>query len=137
MVFVVFFHNGLYNIGCLFAQPPTGESRLSTLCFMRPIPVKMRQELAELPRMHICERKNHECKGRITWEHAFCYGASQINEKFAIIGLCEYHHLGKGLNKEINQWISVNLMTNDDIRRYPKKNWAQIKKYLNGKYGAR
>jgi len=101
---------------------------------MRPIPPAMREELDALPRMHRCERFSEECQGRITWEHVWIYGGRQINEIWAIIGLCEYHHLGKGLNKEMNQWISLKYATAEMLKKYPRRAWEQIRSFLNKKY---
>jgi len=101
---------------------------------MRPIPPKLRDELDALPRMHRCERFSGECRGRITWEHVWIYGGKQINEVWAIIGLCEYHHLGPGLNKEINQWISLKYATAKDFVKYPRRAWEHLREFLNKKY---
>jgi len=100
---------------------------------MRPIPAKLRQEMASDPYYKTCARKNAECNGRITWEHAWIYGGNQINEKWAIIPLCEYHHAvnsfqdGGDLDKKENQRISLSRATFDDLKKYPRKNWAQEK----------
>ncbi len=88
---------------------------------MRPISPKLRRQIAEDPYMKVCARSDYDCKGRITWEHAFIYAGRQINEAWAIIPLCEYHHLGKGLNKKINQEIALNRATEQDLNKYPKK----------------
>jgi hypothetical protein len=102
---------------------------------MRPIPTKMREELDKLPRMHCCERVGCDCRGRITWEHVWIYQGRQINEIWAIIGLCEYHHLGPGLDKRKNEWISLNYATEEDLKKYPRRDWEQEKKCLNFKFG--
>ncbi len=87
---------------------------------MRPIPIKMREELEELPRMHHCERAGTDCRGRLTWEHAYTYAGRQINELWAIICLCEYHHLGKGLDKALNRKISLKYASEEDLKKYPR-----------------
>lgn len=77
----------------------------------------------------------------MTLEHALLYGGRQMDEPFAIIGLCSLAHsigpwMDTGiLDKEINEWIAVNRMTEEDMDRYPKVNWRQKKAYLNDKYG--
>jgi hypothetical protein len=102
---------------------------------MRPIPKQLRDEMEADPYYKQCvRRKEGNCSGRITWEHSFEYGGKQINEKWAIIPLCWYHHLGDGLDKDYNQYISVNRMTKADEDKYPRKNWKQLRSYLNGKY---
>lgn len=71
-----------------------------------PIPLKLRNEMAEEHYYKTCARKNSECRGRITWEHAFIY-KNKIQERWAIIPLCVYHHLGNGLNKELNHYLAL------------------------------
>jgi len=98
---------------------------------MRPIPPAMRQEIESDPFMKKCSRRSSECDGRITWEHCWIYAGRQINEPWAIIPLCVYHHLGKGLDKHENQRISLRRATDEDLAKYPKKDWNYEKRYLN------
>jgi len=113
---------------------------------MRAIPIKMRKELAEMESNQICARSSeNDCSGRITFEHAWIYGGCQINELWAIIGLCEKHHgvnywQGAGcMDKQLNQYISLKraqMLYGPDFlatiyEKYPKKNWAQEWHYLS------
>lgn len=86
-----------------------------------------------------CERNerlhDHICQGRSTMEHAFIYRGRQISDKWAIVRLCEWAHLGPGLNKRINEWLALSHATPDDLKKYPGKDWEQIKKYLDKKHG--
>lgn len=92
-----------------------------------------------------CEREmhlhDHECKGRITREHAVYYAGKKIDEAWAIVLLCAWAHEvdqfqdGGGMVKEIGEWIAINRMTKEDEARFPRKDWKQRRKYLNGKYG--
>lgn len=82
----------------------------------------------------------------MTWEHVWLYGGKQINETWAIIFLCDFAH-GTGLfaemskksgaifDKRINEWISVNLMTDADEKKYHKTNWKLKRSYLNSLFG--
>lgn len=103
---------------------------------MRPIPVKMRKEIAADPFMKNCARTDdsENCDGCITWEHCWIYAGKQINEPWAIIGICEYHHFGEGMDKDRNQYISLQRATDEDLAKYPIKDWEQIKKYLASKF---
>lgn len=93
----------------------------------------------------LCERQallhDHECRGRSTMEHVWRYAGRQIDEKWAIIRLCEWAHsvgpyLDRGiLDKRINEWISLRHATLDDLEKYPAKDWEQRRKFLNKKYG--
>lgn len=101
-----------------------------------PIPIKMRREMAEMPYYRLCAlRSEHDCEGRITWEHAMTHGSKKVQEIWAIIPLCEWSHLGPGLNKEKNQWIALSRATDEDIEKYPRTDWIQKRRYLVDKYG--
>lgn len=97
---------------------------------MRKIPPALREQMANDPYYKVCARKNSDCDGRITWEHAWIYAGRQINEVWSIIPLCVYHHLGDGLDKDKNQRISLQCATDEDLAKYPRKNWEQIKVWL-------
>lgn len=32
------------------------------------------------------------------------------------------------------KWLSLKKATEEDLAKYPRKNWSQLKKYLNKKY---
>ena len=99
---------------------------------MNNMPPKLRKEMSEDPFYSKCLRcKEGECGGRITWEHCWTYKKRQIQEKWAIIPLCWWHHLGAGLNKNMNRWFSINRMTEADEKKYNRKNWKTDRKYLN------
>jgi hypothetical protein len=89
------------------------------------MPRKLREECANDPYYQVCARSNEECEGRITWEHALTYKGSQIQEKFAVIPLCEYHHLGAGLYKKTNEWIAVGRATHADKMRHDRFPWSK------------
>lgn len=105
---------------------------------MNNIPPKLRAQLSADPGMHRCLRRDEKdengqrtCMGRVTWEHAWDYGGRQIQEAWAIIPLCIHHHLGSGLNKKKNKWFSINKMTPEDEKKYPKVNWKRERIILN------
>lgn len=102
---------------------------------MRLIPPKLKQIILADPYYQRCARfKEGTCDGRITWEHCWIYGGRQINEVWAIIPLCWYHHLGKGLDKQKNRYLSLKRASVQDLLKYPKKAWLQLIEYLNGIY---
>tara|TARA_R110000868_G_scaffold276331_1_gene535984 strand:+ start:490 stop:819 length:330 start_codon:yes stop_codon:yes gene_type:complete len=109
---------------------------------MRKIHAALREEMHNDQYYESCCRKNTECQGRITWEHTLIYGGKQINEKWAIIPLCEYHHAvnkfqdGGDLRKEINVWIALNRASNEELRKYSKAvDYIALRTKLNKKYG--
>lgn len=102
------------------------------------IPPKLREQLSQDPFYRQCAYRTkriylasgfplwRNCKGRITWEHALLYAGKQVQETFAIIPLCWYHHLGDGLNKRINIQIALSRATPADLKRYPSQTWNLI-----------
>ena len=90
-----------------------------------------------------CARKcDGGCKGRITWEHALIYAGKQIDEAWAIVKLCAYHHAvdqfqdGGDLQKEKNVWIALNRATDEELENYSKAiNYKQKREQLNKIYG--
>jgi len=99
---------------------------------MNCIPQKLRKELSKDPEYSKCLRhKEGNCSGKLTWEHCWTYRGKQIQERFAIIPLCWFHHLGAGLNKQLNRWFSINRMTEADERKYNRFNWETTRTHLN------
>ena len=92
---------------------------------MHPIPPKLRRELNEDPYYKTCARADESCQGRITFEHAVLYAGRQVQERWAIIPLCEWHHLGRGLVKRINIEIAMKRATADDRSKYPRLKWKR------------
>ena len=101
---------------------------------MRPIQAKMREEISNDPFMKRCCITGSPL---VSWEHCFNYAGRQINEPWAIVPLrrdLNTSHPPKRV-KEMCQLISLNRATKEDLAKYPKKNWEQIKKHLTSKYG--
>jgi hypothetical protein len=63
------------------------------------------------------------CSGRITWEHALTYAGKQIQARFAILPLCEYHHLRSGLDKDWNINTAMERASEEDKLKYPRLKW--------------
>lgn len=105
---------------------------------MRPIPSKMREELAGLPRMRECaiapvQHVYGACHGRVEWHHVWQYGGKQINELWAILGGCSRHHAMVQSDSAVRmafEAASLLLATSEDLAGYPRKKWDEIKKSL-------
>jgi hypothetical protein len=60
---------------------------------------------------------------------------------FALVPVCEYHHEVDqyqdcgDMDKDFHRWVAINRMTPDDEKEYPRTNWAQLRTWLNSKYG--
>lgn len=108
---------------------------------MRSITKKLLEEILSDPYYQKCIRhKEKTCGGRITFEHAMIYAGRQINEKWAILPVCERHHGVNGyqdrgdLDKRFHEWVAVNRMTLEDEKKYPRVDWQQKRKLLNKIY---
>ena len=77
------------------------------------------------------------------------YAGKQVQEWWAIVPCCEYHHRGGGLKKEFNQLVgllraaSLNLpagdwlMVPDELyKKYPRTDWDLMLNTLIKKVGA-
>ncbi len=110
---------------------------------MRTISPRVRDILLSEP--DICARnKDGDCSGRITWEHALIFGGKQIDEAWAIVKICEYHHAvnkyqdGGDLKKEKNVWIALNRATDEELLKYSKEiNYINERIRLNKIYGSK
>jgi hypothetical protein len=107
---------------------------------MRKISPKVKEIL--LQRQSRCVRENEgTCAGKITWEHSLIYAGRQIDEAWAIIFLCEYHHDVNmyqdcgDLQKELNVYYALNQATDEELKKYSKAiDYIAMKKRLKLKY---
>jgi len=88
-----------------------------------------------------CRKDERDCDGGITWEHALIYAGRQMDEVFAILPVCEFHHAinmyqdGGKMDKKKHEWIAISRMTQEDKIKYSKRNWSQELSALNSVYG--
>ena len=107
------------------------------------IPLKLRKKMAENGSMLSCVHRSNNCSAKIEWEHCWLYAGKQIQEEWAIIPCCYFHHRGNGLDKDFNRYQSLvkafKLLGSLDeiIKKYPKKNWKQEWEYLKNKYDSK
>lgn len=108
---------------------------------MRTIPEKLKKEILADPYYKNCARKNSECDGRITWEHAIIFAGRQLNEKWAIVPLCTFHHAvdghqdGGDLNKELNVLLALNRASESELQAVSKViRYKEMRDNLNDKY---
>lgn len=110
---------------------------------MNNMPPKLRQELSVDTEYKKCARHaDGNCDGRITFEHAMIFAGKQIQKRWAIIPLCEYHHAvnkhqdGPGLDKKKNQWIALNRATDEELKEISKAtDYIAVRSRLNKIYG--
>lgn len=112
---------------------------------MRKIPPKLLQDILNDPYYAKCIRhKEGQCKGRITLEHAIIYGGKQVNDKWAILPVCAYHHAvdefqdNGDVDKDYHEYVALSRTTIREVSdKYPKRDWEQRWRYLESKYGER
>src|SRR3990167_1539946 len=84
------------------------------------IPKNILEEILDDPFYKSCSRTDSKIHdGRITLEHSLTYQGRKLEEKFAIIPLCWYCHLGLGLDKRKNREIALKRMDVKDLAKYP------------------
>lgn len=109
---------------------------------MRKIPPELREEMANDIYYKTCARKDEgNCQGRITWEHAIIFAGRQVNEKWAILPICEFHHgvnnfQDRGdLNKKKHIWLALNRATDEELLKVSKAiNYLELRERLNAIY---
>lgn len=90
-----------------------------------------------------CERIDEgNCRGRLTKEHAIIFAGKQLQELWAILDICEFHHSVNlyqdtgDMNKEKHIWIALNRATDEELLRISKStNYIQLRERLNKIYG--
>jgi hypothetical protein len=105
---------------------------------MTPIPPEVSKTLEGLRRMKRCELEALQgvyelCDGKIEWHHVWIYGGRQIQEVWAIVAGCHHHHDMVGKQQAVRmafEAASLQEATDEDLAKYPRKDWKQIKKSL-------
>lgn len=92
---------------------------------LKPIPLKIRNELNQDVFMKTCCLSSGICRGRIEWHHNFIYAGKRVNEKGSILPVCQEHHKRESaFKKELNK-IMFQRMSDKDRSKYPKRNWHE------------
>ena len=102
---------------------------------MSPIPNKMREDMEAEQFMKTCVWSGETSKEKVSWEHCWNYAGKKIQEKWAIVPLRV--DLNVNMSGNVKEWcrfVSLSRATDEDLAKYPRKNWQQIRKYLNKKY---
>lgn len=97
---------------------------------MNNVPNKLRKKWQEEDwrgEIRKCLRSDEgDCQGRITMEHAIMYAGKQVQEEWAILPICEFHHgvnnfQDRGnLNKQKHVWIALNRAPEERLREMSK-----------------
>jgi len=108
---------------------------------MNNTPKKIRDYWEEDPAMRCDRHDEGNCAGRLTKEHALIYAGKQIQEIWAILDICAFHHEvdqyagSGGMDKKKHEWIAISRMATSDFIKYPRRNWRQDLVLLESIYG--
>lgn len=110
---------------------------------MNNVPKRIRKHWSSNTEKSVCLRADEgNCAGRLTKEHAIIYAGKQLQEEWAILDICEYHHgvnkfMDTGhLDKQKHVWIALNRATDDELRRISKAvDYIALRSRLNLIYG--
>lgn len=113
---------------------------------MNSVPKKLKAKWAtedSLGQKRVCMRSDEgNCSGRLTKEHAIIFAGKQLQEEWAILDICEFHHgvnnfQDRGdLNKEKHVWIALNRAPEARLRELSKgEDKIALRDRLNGIYG--
>lgn len=99
----------------------------------------MRSTLEAMPRMRACEigmwhPELGGCEGVLRWHHVWEYEGRQVNELWAILCGCDRHHDAVKTDTEVKEAFerrSLEIAVGEELAKYPKKDWVQLKRYLN------
>lgn len=122
------------------------EIKFPTTTKMNKVPQKLKKKWAEedlLGLQRVCLRADEgDCQGRMTKEHAIYWKGSQLQEEWAILDICEFHHgvnnfQDRGnLNKEKHVWIALNRAPDERLVELSKgEDKIALRGRLNAKYG--
>lgn len=110
-----------------------------------PIPKKQREDMSRDPWYRICALghvEGHECGGKITWEHCIIFQGKKLQERWAIIPLCERGHAVNNyqdagtMDKQMNIWVALNMATDEELIEISKvEQYLHTRDYLNTIYG--
>jgi hypothetical protein len=97
-----------------------------------------------LARPQVCARYlDGGCRGRLSIEHCLTFAHNQIDEAWACLLLCTYHHAieehtnSGGMNKERNVHLALNQATDEELLKYSKAiNYLALRDRLNKLYGS-
>lgn len=103
---------------------------------------KVKQKIGTDKYYQKCARSDEgDCQGRITMEHALYYAGHRLDELWAIIPICAYHHgvdqfqdCGK-IDKRKHEWIALNRATDEELKKYERANFKNKRDLLNKTYG--
>jgi len=108
---------------------------------MNQVPQKLKDKWAtEKPKC--CRSDEGNCKGRLTKDHTITWKGRQLQEDWAIVDACAYHHAVDefqdtgDLNREKHVWVALNRASDEQLIAISKStDYLALRERLNKKYG--
>lgn len=89
-----------------------------------------------------CQTDEGNCQGRLTKDHTIIFAGKQLQEDWAIVDACEYHHAVNkymdcgDLNREKHVYRALQRATDDELLRISKStDYIALRARLAIKYG--
>lgn len=108
----------------------------------KAIPLKMREQMNDNPFYKNCcyayFTGDCNCSGKIEFHHNLKWAGTRVNEIFAILPVCQYHHRLADTTevRMVLDWIMLNRATDNELQVYSKaENYFEKKQRLNKLYG--
>lgn len=106
---------------------------------MRPIPPKLNKQIDEDPFYRKCCLEDENCDGKIERHHNLIYAGQQQNYLFCILPACANYHHKFEKRADIRDQLDRVMLSRTNlsflVKTFPKRNWLQLKNYLNKLYG--
>jgi len=109
---------------------------------MNSVPQKLRKEWSKSPAKQCMRHTEGNCAGRLTKEHVITWQGKQLQEDWAILDICAFHHAvdefqdAGNLDKEKHLWIALNRAPESRLIELSKATlYIDLKLRLNLKYG--
>lgn len=112
---------------------------------MNNVPPRLRKQLAadpEYARCALAGHPDHECGGRVTWEHAIIVAGKQVQERWAIVPVCaagqevDDYQDAHTMDKDMNKWVALNRATDDELEAISRAiPYIRERARLNSSYG--
>lgn len=104
------------------------------------VPKKLKEKWATEKQV-CCRADEGNCDGSLTKDHTIIFAGKQLQEDWAIVDACEYHHAvgkfqsGGDLNREKHTWVALNRATDEQLIAISKAiNYLKLRERLNEKY---
>ncbi len=109
---------------------------------MNKVPQSLKDQWQENPAKKCCRADEGNCQGKLTKDHTITWKGRQLQEDFAIVDVCEFHHAVNkfmdcgDLNREKHIWVALNKATDQQLLDISKAiDYLALRKRLNTLYG--